>query len=424
MKKHIIMLIGVTMLLMVIGCSDEPMKPESNDADLNLKAITGISVSEFEAMASKKQAGQMLKSTTSGTIDFEDLEGGQHQMFYHNPYHGMTFSWPIFHSDNVGYGNPVSGTNFLFNGWGYDKEYVTLDSPDELEDIWVGTPHEGTKTFWMEGYLGGSLVGQSPVITLSRTMQWLAANFGGQIDSIVFRINEPGAWRPGSWWVLDDMTFLGAAGGAGGAPPTSDAGEDQTVECTGSSSANVTLDGSGSSDPDGDALTYEWSEGGSSIATGESPTLSLSLGTHTITLTVDDGSGETETDEVIITVEDTEAPTVDMTVGPTMLWPPNHTMHLVASGISASDVCCDGVTLVVEVTSNEPVNAKGDGDTDSDWDVVDNGDGTFDVWVRAERAGKGSGRVYTITATATDCEDNETVSVRTVDVSKSKGKIR
>lgn len=181
------------------------------------------------------------------------------------------------------------------------------------------------------------------------------------------------------------------------------------------------LDGSNSNDPDSDSLAYDWTEGGSPIASGASPTLSLGLGTHRITLTVDDGYGGTDSDEVVVTVVDTQAPTVNMSVEPTQLWPPNHTMHLVASGISASDTCCDP-TLAVEVSSNEPINGTGDGDIDPDWEVVDNGDGTFDVYVRAERAGNGEGRVYTITATATDCANNVTVNVGTVNVPHSKGK--
>ena len=52
----------------------------------------------------------------------------------------------------------------------------------------------------------------------------------------------------------------------------------------------MTLDGSGSSDPDGDPLTYTWT-GSFGTATGVHPTVELPVGTWTITLTVDDGLG-------------------------------------------------------------------------------------------------------------------------------------
>jgi len=104
-------------------------------------------------------------------------------------------------------------------------------------------------------------------------------------------------------------------------PPTANAGADQTVEMTGPSGASVTLNGSGSTDPDSDPLTYTWSESGSTIATGVGPTLTLAKGVHTITLTVDDGKGGTDTDDVQITVQDTTAPAFgtlpDITVPPT-----------------------------------------------------------------------------------------------------------
>ncbi|MCF7805124.1 MAG: HYR domain-containing protein [Candidatus Marinimicrobia bacterium] len=85
--------------------------------------------------------------------------------------------------------------------------------------------------------------------------------------------------------------------------PTADAGPDQTSETT-----SVTLDGSGSSDPDGNLLTYSWSdENGNEIATGENPTINLADGSYTITLTVSDGE-LTDTDEVNIEVSTNEPP--------------------------------------------------------------------------------------------------------------------
>jgi hypothetical protein len=65
------------------------------------------------------------------------------------------------------------------------------------------------------------------------------------------------------------------------------------------------------------------------------------------------------------------------------------------------------------VTSNEPTNGTGDGDTDTDWEVVSN----HLVRLRAERAAQGNGRIYTITVTAKDGAGNETVKTVNVVVS-------
>lgn len=92
--------------------------------------------------------------------------------------------------------------------------------------------------------------------------------------------------------------------------PFANAGADQAFDCV-VNSQNITLDGSASSDPDGDALTYLWS-GSFGTATGESPSISLGGGAHTITLTVDDGNGGVASDDLTVTVVmDTEAPELD-----------------------------------------------------------------------------------------------------------------
>jgi len=81
--------------------------------------------------------------------------------------------------------------------------------------------------------------------------------------------------------------------------PTAVAGPDQTIN--GPSGVDVTLHGSGSSDPDGDPLTYTWT-GAFGIADGVMPTVTLAAGVHVVTLTVDDGNGGTDSDTVEITV--------------------------------------------------------------------------------------------------------------------------
>jgi hypothetical protein len=89
-------------------------------------------------------------------------------------------------------------------------------------------------------------------------------------------------------------------------PPIADAGPDQTLEQTSYVGAEVTLDGSGSYDPN--PLTYEWTwDGGSAM--GVKPTVTFQLGTTTVTLTVSNGK-LTASDTVDITIVDTTPPVI------------------------------------------------------------------------------------------------------------------
>lgn len=92
-------------------------------------------------------------------------------------------------------------------------------------------------------------------------------------------------------------------GSGGNQSPIADAGADQTVTDTDDNgSESVTLNGTGSSDPDGTIASYVWTEGGTQIATGSNPSVTLAVGAHTITLTVTDDQGATATDDVVVTV--------------------------------------------------------------------------------------------------------------------------
>ncbi|MEQ9090732.1 MAG: PKD domain-containing protein [Balneola sp.] len=83
--------------------------------------------------------------------------------------------------------------------------------------------------------------------------------------------------------------------------PIADAGKDQSVIATGQATS-ITLNGSASSDADGDALSYSWILNGSEVATGVSPTVQLAVGSYIYTLTVTDPAGESSSDNVTVEV--------------------------------------------------------------------------------------------------------------------------
>ena len=86
-------------------------------------------------------------------------------------------------------------------------------------------------------------------------------------------------------------------------PPTASAGSDlAVVDGDRSGSEDVQLDGSASSDSDGTIVSYEWKEGGTTIATGITPLVPFTLGTHTVQLIVTDNNNATSSDTLIVTV--------------------------------------------------------------------------------------------------------------------------
>ena len=140
------------------------------------------------------------------------------------------------------------------------------------------------------------------------------------------------------------------------------------------------------------------------------------VGTTTITWTATDAGGGSDSAVQTITVNDTQAPTISvLSVDKPSLSPPNHKMVDVAVNYTAMDNC-GPVTTTLFVTSNEPDNGLGDGDTANDIEVVNN----HLVRLRAERSGTGIGRVYTITVTATDSHGNTRTRSVTVIVPKGK----
>ncbi len=84
-------------------------------------------------------------------------------------------------------------------------------------------------------------------------------------------------------------------------PPVAVAGADRTFPC--GLSQPVVLDGSASYDPDGGALTYEWTApDGGTVGTTATVEVSPPAGTHVYTLTVTDALGAQSSDTLTVTV--------------------------------------------------------------------------------------------------------------------------
>ncbi|MBI1798008.1 MAG: hypothetical protein HYR74_13285 [Candidatus Eisenbacteria bacterium] len=291
-------------------------------------------------------------------------------------------------------------------------------------------------------------------------------------------------------------------------PPHADAGPNQTVECSSHTTTPVTLDGSGSTDPDGDALTYTWSAAGVSFNDihAQKPIGQFHEGTTVVTLTVSDGfltdqsqvtikvvdttkpvvscptdltlecdshcdatlGGVPATDAAVVTwlasfsatdvcdpnptttlphpacfplgdtpvtftakdadgntnsctrtvhVVDTTPPVITLALDRTALWPPNHKLVTINATVNVTDTCDPNPFFQLwSITSNEPDNGLGDGDTPNDIQGADYGTADTQFQLRAERAGVLTGRVYTVTYRGFDHAGNHTDATAEVNV--------
>jgi hypothetical protein len=124
------------------------------------------------------------------------------------------------------------------------------------------------------------------------------------------------------------------------------------------------------------------------------------VGTTSVTCTATDSGGNTSSCTFNVTVNDADPPMItSVSASPDVLWPPNHKMVPVVVSATATDNCGSvPVCQVTSVSSDEPEDGMADGHTSPDWIIT----GGQIVSLRAERAGTGDGRVYSVTDTCSD----------------------
>lgn len=114
---------------------------------------------------------------------------------------------------------------------------------------------------------------------------------------------------------------------------------------------------------------------------------------------------------------DRSPPSISCGATPAVLWPPNHQMMNVTTRVDVTDALSGGAEfLLLSATSNEPDNGLGDGDTANDIQGWSFGASTVTGKFRAERSGKGSGRIYSLLYSAQDRAGNRNTCTTTVTV--------
>ena len=135
------------------------------------------------------------------------------------------------------------------------------------------------------------------------------------------------------------------------------------------------------------------------------------VGVTTVKATATDGSGNTATCSFTVTVNDVEPPVIhDLFATPPILWPPNHKMKNINVNYTSTDNCPGPITCNITVSSDEPQSGTGNGDKSPDWEILND----HHIKLRAERAGDGDGRIYTVTVGCTDQYGNTGTGAKTV----------
>lgn len=210
-------------------------------------------------------------------------------------------------------------------------------------------------------------------------------------------------------------------------PPTTQASVSPAADPSGWHQGPVTITLSATDDNSGvKDISYrlQGAETGEHTITGTTATIPISAqGTTTLTFFARDNAGNTEPSQSLTIRIDSTAPVLTCQASPNLLVPPNHKLVPVQVAVHGEDATSgiDEALQLVAVRSSEPDQLTGLSslltrlrggddalDTPNDIQGWDLGTADVDGLLRAERAGSGPGRTYTLTYQVSDRAGNTT----------------
>jgi hypothetical protein len=170
--------------------------------------------------------------------------------------------------------------------------------------------------------------------------------------------------------------------------------------------------------PDGTPVTFTVTATDGVVTCTPPSGSSFPLGTTTVNCTATNTVGSTSGSFTVTVIDTTPPDILRLTANPSSLWPPDHKMAPVTVSAQVVDNGdANPLVHIISVSSNQPVNGTGDGDTSPDWEIT----GPLTVNLRAERASN-EDRKYTIIVEAVDASGNATQSSVEVKVTANKGR--
>jgi hypothetical protein len=405
---------GFILLVLMVGCTDTSTNHQEESVEQQLPEMLTVLTDEkattqthYGSFADSDQAIEYPEEDV-WVYTFNDLELFPAKRSIRNPYHGLEFLSDPYMYVTQRYRGYSGGTVVVPMSRNLDDSEareLAFNLPEQATSVGISVIwYSGENPPILSAYdRDNNVVDRDTMELPQRYLDHLAVTSDGStITRLGLKAHPSGAY-------YDNLTLTLLTNQA----PVAAFQLADTLEAAGPDGRLVPLDGSASQDPDGDALSYEWTRNDQAIGSGQNIDAQIPLGTHTVALTVHDGQTSGQLAHSV-TIADRTAPTMQIDQYEEQLWPPNNKMRKVAS-VTATDLVSDA-QLSVSVDADSPQFSS------RDYRIQQNTDNSATIWVRAKRSGRRDGRTYTISLEALDRAGNRNQQSIQVEVPHDKGR--